>query len=77
MADIVYAAQTIHLIGRDILIVAGEPWDATDPLVRERPDLFTGTPPTIRTTRTDSGVVEQVTAAPGERRNVRRAGRNA
>lgn len=76
MPGIVYATQTVHLIGRGILVVAGEPWDASDPLVKERPDLFTDTPGAVRTTRTDSGQVEQATAAPGERRNVRRA-RNA
>lgn len=71
--DVVYANQTCHLIDRGIMVVAGEAWDASDPLVRERPDLFDASPRTVRTTRTDLGVIEQATARPGEKRAVRRA----
>lgn len=70
--DIVYAKQTTHLIGRGILIVAGEAWDASDPIVRERPDLFAADPSKVRSSRTDSGDVEQATASPGEKRSTRR-----
>ncbi len=71
--DLVYAKQTVLLIGRGLTVVAGEAWDASDPLVKERPDLFDAEPRAVRTTRTDSGVVEQATARPGEKRSTRRA----
>lgn len=45
----------------------GEAYDDANPLVRERPDLFTAQPP-------DGPVVERATRAPGERRRTPRKG---
>lgn len=55
--------------------VKGEPWDADDPFVKARPQLFDAEPPFIRTTvarKAPTMAVEQATAAPGETRNTRR-----
>lgn len=71
--DLVYAKQSVHLIGRGILVVAGEAWDANDPLVKEHPDMFEEDPRRVRSSRTESGHVEQATAAPGEKRSTRRS----
>lgn len=74
--DVVYANQTTHITRGEfagLSIEVGSRWDASDPLVKARPDLFTPDGGPVRTTRTDSGFVEQATARPGEKRNVRRA----
>lgn len=73
---IVYASATCSATTSDGLPVrmqAGEPWDGDDPFVAEHPDLFIETPgfPYPRRTVAEP-TVEQATAAPGERRNVRR-----
>jgi hypothetical protein len=44
-------------------------WDADDPFVKAHPELFSATP--IKVHRTVA-VVEQATAAPGEKRSTRR-----
>jgi hypothetical protein len=66
---IVVATSTTSVrVGHDIITLrAGEAWDASDPIVKLYPDLFTGIAegaPVRRTVRP----VEQATAAPGERR---------
>lgn len=51
----------------------GEMWDAADPLVKARPKFFSKRPITVRTS--EFGIVEfveQATAAPGEKRTIRR-----
>jgi hypothetical protein len=56
-----------------VFLEVGQEWDARDPLVRARPDLFTTTPPdrTIRTSAPLSiPLVETATAEPGERRDL-------
>lgn len=60
--------------GLTVVLHAGDAWTADDPLVKERPDLFAAEPPAHVVRRTTSGppVVEQATAGPGERRNLRR-----
>lgn len=63
---------TVRFNGRLYNVPAGEPWDADDPLVRAHPDLFDTEPAKVH--RTTAGPVEQATAAPGERRTVRRRG---
>lgn len=73
MAQYVYAKQnaaTTHR-GRTVRTKRGEAWHASDPLVREHPDLFAADPPTVRGTPAE-GPVEQATAAPGEKRTTRR-----
>lgn len=59
--------------GSRVNLTAGEAWDADDPVVATRPDLFTDSPPFVR--RTSGGLVvtqradiEDATARPGERR---------
>lgn len=46
----------------------GIPWDADDPLVKHRPHLFTDEPTRVMTSVRGMAVVEQATAAPGEKR---------
>jgi len=58
-----------------VRLKAGEPWWADDPFVLANPDLFGQYPPDLRMVRGARGAsvtVEQATAAPGERRGVRR-----
>lgn len=54
----------------------GETWAADDPIVAEHPDAFQADPEALGVVRRSgpppAQVVEQATAAPGERRTVRR-----
>lgn len=52
--------------GVPISLRQGEAWDASDPLVKLHPKMFSSDEGGARRT------VEQATAAPGEKRNVRR-----
>jgi hypothetical protein len=60
--------------GIKVRLIDGSAWDADDPFVRARPDLFTDEPATVHSTRGKRPVrgpqVEQATAAPGELRDV-------
>jgi hypothetical protein len=61
--------------GMLVNLTAGEAWDADDPFVKARPDLFANQPPFVR--RFEGGlvqsfVVEEASAAPGERRATKR-----
>lgn len=58
-----YAGGVIHLSTRDV-------WAADDPFVQARPELFSDTPAVtvVRRTAAAPVVVEQATAAPGEKR---------
>lgn len=66
--------------GMSILVRKGSHWAADDPVVRAHPDLFSPDPRWgMEYTREPAGydapmyeLVEQATAGPGERRNVRR-----
>lgn len=73
MSGIVYAKQSCitHLPGGvPVRLREGDLWDADDPVVKTHPNLFSDEPTRInRTTRTP--VVEQATAAPGEKRRRR------
>lgn len=65
------AASTVE--GLNLSLTQDEAWDADDPFVKHRPDLFTDEPTyPRRTVAPVEPTVEQATAAPGERRNVRR-----
>jgi hypothetical protein len=55
------ATQTFHALGRTV--VEGEEVDPKDPIVKGRESLFTAP---------ESAKVEQATAAPGEKRTVRK-----
>jgi len=80
--DVVFAKDTVMLTSSDggsVPVRKGSHWSASDSLVRENPAWFTpdpryglswsGEPPAEMA----EPPVEQATAAPGERRNVRRA----
>lgn len=49
----------------------GQTWDADDPFVKARPDMFTDTPAVIHRSA-GVEVVESATRRPGERRTTRR-----
>jgi hypothetical protein len=79
--DVVFATETASLTspdGSSVLVRKGTHWSADDPLVRAYPGVFaadpryglswTGPPPP----EMSEPPVEQATAAPGEKRNVRR-----
>ncbi len=70
-ATVAIANAVVTFEGRRIPINAGTAWDAADPVVRAYPDMFSTDPKYLR--RTGELVVEQATAAPGERRGTRRA----
>ena len=79
--DVVFATTTAMLTlsdGSSVLVGKGTHWSVDDPLVRQNPGVFaadpryglswTGEPPV----EMSEPPVEQVTAAPGEKRNVKR-----
>lgn len=70
--NVAVAIQTANVThrGERLHIQAGSAWDASDPVVREYPSLFTTD---ARALRRSEPVVEQATAAPGERRGTRRS----
>lgn len=72
MSGIVYAtAQTsVHFGGLVVRLAPGQPWDASDPFVKARPELFSSTPAFVHRT---AAPVEEATAVPGERRTTKRA----
>ena len=71
----VFAVQSA-LVGRGVSVAKGDVFHASDPLVHAHPELFSRTPPTVRSTPgwSPPADVEQATAAPGERRTVKRGG---
>jgi hypothetical protein len=79
----VYARRTAAVSlpsGAVVGIQQGTHWPADDPVVKANPDMFSDDPrhgmlfsrPLQADDYPDAPVVEQATAAPGERRNVRR-----
>ena len=78
--DVVYAATTAQVMlpnGAMVLIQEGEARPTSDPVVQYRPELFSNdaerwTKPLPTSIGPDGSPVEQATAAPGEKRNVRR-----
>lgn len=52
----------------------GQPWHADHPIVVHNPDQFADEPTIVFPRDWVPAEVEQATAAPGERRNARRAG---
>lgn len=77
--DVVYATQTCSVAmphGGQVFVREGSHWPANDPLVTAHPDLFSTDPASglmySRTPAVEEPAVEQATAAPGERRTVRR-----
>lgn len=71
MAGFVYATQECVAYmddGTRLVTHVDQAWDADDPAVKERPDLFADAPIDPRGTRP----VEQATQAPGETRQTKR-----
>lgn len=65
----------VYEAGLRIQLVADQIWDANDPVVKARPDLFNSEPRKVnRTTADKAAPVEAASAAPGEKRTTRRAG---
>jgi hypothetical protein len=59
--------------GKRLQVVRDQIWDAGDPFVKARPDLFSTEPRKVnRTVPAMGNVVESATAAPGEKRSTRR-----
>lgn len=81
--NVVYATATTHVgleHGASILVGKGTHWPADDPVVKAHPDLFSfdaryGLVFTVKPDGFDAPTdpVETAAAAPGERRNTRRA----
>jgi len=77
--DVVYATSTARVAtpdGGHVMVVKGQHWPASDPVVRHQPSLFTTDPRWGMTYSVQpdgfDAPAEQATAAPGERRNTRR-----
>lgn len=78
--NVVYAVDTAQVSlagGGTALVRKGEHWAASDPVVLAHPSLFSadaryGMRYSAEPVGYDAPPVEQATAAPGERRNVRR-----
>jgi hypothetical protein len=75
MVDVVFATGSFFVGATKV--EAGTYWPADDPIVKSQPQGFSKDPaaaPGFRCTRVPVELrpVEQATAAPGERRNVRR-----
>lgn len=76
--NVVYATQTAQIImpeGYPVVVRLGTHWSADDAVVRARPDLFSEDPRhgiSGRTPAESEPETETATAAPGERRSVRR-----
>ena len=59
--------------GMRLQVVKDQIWDAGDPFVKARPDLFSDHPRKVnRTVPVKAAGVESATAAPGEKRAARR-----
>jgi hypothetical protein len=58
--------------GKRLQVTKDQIWDANDPFVKARPDLFSSVPKKVN--RTTPAPVEAATAAPGEKRATRRNG---
>ena len=73
---LVYAVATASVVdpatGLKIRLVELEPWDANDPFVKVRPDLFSDAPLTVRRTVPASAPVETAAKAPGAKKAVKR-----
>ncbi len=56
--------------GKRLQLVKDQIWDANDPFVKARPDLFSPSPKKVN--RTTPAPVEAASAAPGEKRATKR-----
>jgi hypothetical protein len=55
-------------VGEASQLIKDEAWDADDPIVQARPELFDDEPTVVRGVRKRPEGVEEATAAPGEKR---------
>jgi len=58
---------TVYENGMRLQLTVDDIWEASDPFVKARPDLFNDEPVRVNAT------IEQATAAPGETRTTKRA----
>jgi hypothetical protein len=75
--EVVYAKDSAVVPldnGGRVMVRKGTHWPANDPIVKTQPSLFSTDPSYGLSYTADPEPVEQATAAPGEKRNVRRAG---
>jgi hypothetical protein len=73
--DVVYAMDSAVVAmpdGSQVHVRKDSTWPADDPVVTQVPRLFSGDPRGVVHTSDGLPPVETATAAPGERRNVRR-----
>lgn len=70
MITVAIANAVVSLDGRKIPVQAGTAWSASDPVVKAHPEMFSTDERYLRTSV--DRPVEQATAAPGEKRRVRR-----
>ena len=71
-----FANQTCKVFlsdGRAAQIHAGQAWSTASQVVKERPEMFDDDPPVVHGAATVEAPVEQMTAAPGEKRATKRA----
>jgi hypothetical protein len=80
MIDVVYArVQTMLTLpdGTRVVVPQGSHWPSDDPVVRDRPELFSADPRygMLFSSAPDGydAPVEEATAVPGEKRSVRRS----
>jgi hypothetical protein len=74
--DVVYAVATVSIntpAGFPVLVRAGTHWPANDPIVLANPTTFSSDPRVgmSSTLPIPQGDIEQMTAAPGEKRSAR------
>ncbi|HEY7823117.1 MAG TPA: hypothetical protein VIG24_09800 [Acidimicrobiia bacterium] len=73
---LVYSVTTGTVVnpntGLKVRLVELEPWDASDPFVKSRPDLFSDAPKTVRRTVVAPNPIEAATKAPGAKKAVKR-----
>ncbi len=65
MIVVALSTFSVALDGIPLTVREGEAWAADDPIVKRYPEAFTKD---LRAVRRSAPVVEQATAAPGERR---------
>jgi hypothetical protein len=72
MAEYVYpnCVSTVLYNGGRVRLHPTQQWKSDDPFVKARPEFFSETP--LVAAHSDGYTVEQATAAPGEKRTVRR-----
>ena len=86
MADVVFALSTCTMVdpssGLKVRLSEGEAWWASDPFVKHNSHMFSAVPPLVRGVReskpepakkVEAPVVEQATAAPGVKRQVKKS----